>query len=303
MFHRPNHSIGLWDRRRVAESETVVHYEAAIMSDTGAVGRVIIQELASLENSTSIWPLWRRRTLQRRQTVLWPARTRGQALVEFALVAPLFLLLLFGVVEYSLINSSIGAYNFAAKDAAREGAILGKSGAPGSTSTTPIDPDTYIVNNIILPRLTGLVIAQMSTIEIFHANQTGACVSTTASNGTSVCQEDVWSQSGGAWASTSNNWPSSQRNDQLANADYLGVRLTYTYTYLTALFAITSPTINLAATSVQRIEPQEYGQRAPQQVPALGAPPLWASVLPAWENQTSAVDQRRTHTAISGGRA
>ncbi|HLY32571.1 MAG TPA: TadE family protein, partial [Ktedonobacterales bacterium] len=41
-------------------------------------------------------------------------RSQGQALVEFALVAPIFFLMFFGVIEFALINASIGAYNFAA---------------------------------------------------------------------------------------------------------------------------------------------------------------------------------------------
>ena len=63
-------------------------------------------------------------------------------------------------------------------------------------------------------------------------------------------------------------WPVSARNDQLISADYLGVRITYQYTYLTAFFATTSPQITLTAISVQRIEPQEYGMR-PAPAPVL----------------------------------
>ncbi|HEX8981609.1 MAG TPA: TadE family protein [Ktedonobacterales bacterium] len=229
-------------------------------------------------------------------------RSRGQALVEFALVAPLFLMLLFGVIEYSLINASVGAYNFAAKDGAREGAILGKGGAPGPGGTT-IDADTYIVNNIILPRLSGLVIAQMSKIEIFHASETGACI-ITGSGSSAACEEDIWTPSGGTWSSTSNTWQSYKRNDQLANADYLGVKISYSYTYLTALLAITTPQIYLTATSVQRIEPQEYGKRAPQQLAALVASDLGARFLLSGPAQDDILfDTRRAHIDISGGRA
>lgn len=180
-------------------------------------------------------------------------RSSGQSLVEFALVAPLFLFLLFGVVEYSLINASIGAFNFAAKDAARYGAIIGRGTAPGG-----IPIDQYMVENIIIPRVNGVVIAQMSEVDIFDASEAGACIANTTSG---ACQEDIWTQVSGTWTSTSNTWPASSRNDALANADYLGVKISYTYTYLTAFFAITSPTINLTAESIQRIEPQEYGKR------------------------------------------
>ncbi len=262
--------------------------------------RGMAQEQASLEIMTT-QPSPRRYLPTRTWFTRSSGRSRGQALVEFALVAPLFLMLLFGVVEYSLINASVGAYNFAAKDAAREGAILGKGGAAGPGGTT-VDADTYIVNNLILPRLRGLVIAQMSKIEIFHASETGACI-TTGTGSSTACQEDIWLQSGGTWSSTSNNWPSSQRNDQLANADYIGVKISYSYTYLTALLAITTPQIYLTATSVQRIEPQEYGKRAPQQVTALVTPKPGAGVLPSGSAQDILFESRQAYVIISGGRA
>jgi hypothetical protein len=207
----------------------------------------------------------------RTPTVQPLARSSGQALVEFALVAPLFLLMLFGVVEFSLINASIGTFNFAAKDAARYGAIIGRGSPPTPNQATPLD--VYIVNNIIAPRVAGVVVAQMTQVEIFDASQTGGC----AGGGSFPCatKVDILRQSGGSWVSTSNSWPTTQRNDQLANADYLGVRISYTYTYLTAFFAISSPTINLNALSVQRIEPQQFGQR---QSPSA---PIWASVHPS----------------------
>src|SRR5215472_9797622 len=69
--------------------------------------------------------------------------SRGQALVEFAMVIPLFLLMLFGFVEIALITASISAFNFAAKDAARLGALVGPTDANA-------DPD---IENLIHARV------------------------------------------------------------------------------------------------------------------------------------------------------
>lgn len=203
--------------------------------------------------------------------------------MEFALIVPLFLLLLFGVIEFSLINASIGAFNFAAKDAARFGAIQGKNGIVTVGATT-VDLDTFIVTSIILPRVNGVVVAKGTEVDIFNSDDTGSCVIVSGS-----CQQDVWRpSSSGVWSSVSNSWDYSLRNDELSNADYLGVKISYSYTYLTAFFVITSPTINLTALSVQRIEPQQYGMH-PDPVssvwtqlsrdwPLLGAIPS----LPVW---------------------
>lgn len=218
--------------------------------------------------------------------------------MEFALVAPLFIMLLFGVVEFSLINASIGTFNFAAKDAARLGAIIGKGTPPNPAMTT----DAYIVNDVILPRVQGIVVAQGTKIEIYNSTESGAYVSN--ANG---IEEDVWQpSSNGTWTSTTMNWPYQDRQDELANADYLGVKITYTYTYLTAFFAVTSPTITLTADSIQRIEPQQYGQR---HVPGGG---VWAMAHDEWstlaalfmsEPQSQALWTRRELARLEGGRA
>ncbi len=172
-----------------------------------------------------------------------PRISRGQSLIEFALILPLFMLLLFGVIEFALINASIGAFNFAAQDAARFGAISGPNN---------VNSDSAMLAQAIQPRITGVVAAHLKTVEIFKANEDGSCY---AGEPPPCVTEDSYSVQTGLWTY---NWPSSVRSDQLITGDYLGVRLTYTYTYITAFFATTSPTLTLSAVSVQRIEPQEY---------------------------------------------
>jgi len=64
----------------------------------------------------------------------------GQSMVEFALIAPLLFLLLFGIIELGfMVNIYIGLTN-SARDAARAGAVYQYT-VPGSgdTSTTAID--------------------------------------------------------------------------------------------------------------------------------------------------------------------
>jgi Flp pilus assembly protein TadG len=48
---------------------------------------------------------------------------RGQALVEFALVVPMFLLLLFGIIDMSRFVFSSNALNETAREAARQGTV------------------------------------------------------------------------------------------------------------------------------------------------------------------------------------
>jgi hypothetical protein len=56
-------------------------------------------------------------------TVLRRRRSRGQALVEFALVLPIFLLLLFGLIDVGRYVYVSNAFNQAAREAARYGSV------------------------------------------------------------------------------------------------------------------------------------------------------------------------------------
>lgn len=212
---------------------------------------------------------------------------RGQSLVEFALVAPIFLLLLFAIIEYSLINAAIGSYNFAAKDAARYGAIKGPTDAT---------VDTQMLN-IINSHVLGVVAATPVEVDIYQSTESGA-YSTAALQDKYIYSGGVWTLSGVA------GWPPGDllkcapsvcRDDRLVSQDYLGVHIIYQYTYVTAFFSSLGATITLTADSVQRIEPQELyvkptpgaapvtAARDPLSPPSPGAPLLMlGALLPYW---------------------
>ncbi len=182
---------------------------------------------------------------------------RGQAIVEFSLVAPLFFALIFGLLEFSLIGASISAYNLAAKDGARIGSLLGRTDAT---------VDQQIVADV-RARTSGIVPAKALKIEIFEADVTGQPV--TGGNGTIENVYDINGNPIGA-----QNWPVSSRRDQLLNADYLGVRITFLYTYLTDFISGGNSTLQLTSASVQRIEPQDYqSHRVPTPSTALALNP------------------------------
>jgi Flp pilus assembly protein TadG len=50
-------------------------------------------------------------------------RTRGQALVEFSLVIPIFILILFSIIDFTRFVYSSNALNEAAREAARQGTV------------------------------------------------------------------------------------------------------------------------------------------------------------------------------------
>src|SRR5260370_6631811 len=162
------------------------------------------------------------------------------------MVAPLFWLMLFGFIEFALIGASIAAFNFAAQAAPRLGSYLG---------TTTCDADMQMVN-LVEARINGVVVAHLVKMEIFKSDAAGTYQGVVedsydnTAGGTPTCAPTV--------GVLSSNWPVDIRNDSLIDADYLGVRITYNYTYLTAFISGGNSTLSLTATSVQRIEPQNF---------------------------------------------
>lgn len=73
-----------------------------------------------------------RRALRRR---LWARRERGTAILEFAIIAPLFFLLLFGIISFGYILAFAQNVTQAANEGARAGAVA----LPDPTLTVPIE--------------------------------------------------------------------------------------------------------------------------------------------------------------------
>jgi Flp pilus assembly protein TadG len=209
-------------------------------------------------------------------------RSRGQALVEFALVAPLFFLIFFSIIEFALIMAAMGGYNFAVRDGARVGALLGRTSATA---------DAQIVSTV-RSHVLGLVMAQASEVDIYRSTSDGQCLSApigtvaTVSVDNGACAKDQYNLDGTCQGGTCGGagWPINDRNDSLTSADYLGVRVKYTYTYLTAFIAMSGSSLALDATSVQRIEPQGFSQRAPATASAAGraGPRSWGWLTGEW---------------------
>lgn len=176
-------------------------------------------------------------------------RSRGQALVEFALIAPVFFVVFFSTIEFALLTASIGSFNFASRDGARLGSLLGRTDA---------SVDSEVVT-VIRGHVYGLVMAKTQEIDIYRSTSNGQCL--TSGNSTTTvddasCLKNQYRIDGSVMGSI--QWPVSARNDSLQGADYLGVRIVYRYVYLTGFIAGLGTPLNLTATSVQRIEPQDY---------------------------------------------
>ena len=176
-------------------------------------------------------------------------RARGQSLVEFAVLVPLFMLILIGMLEFGLMFN----HNLTLQYATREGARVGAALANGLNSSsqqvvfcpTPAganDPDCYVVaavQRILQSNGSPIKMSDIGQIRIYSADASGNQLGS---------QVDVWTYSPGAGPvvdganlnfvrSGSNGWPASSR-DNGANPDSIGVSISYTYRYTTPLASV-----------------------------------------------------------------
>jgi Flp pilus assembly protein TadG len=149
----------------------------------------------------------------------------GQALVEFALVIPIFLMLLFGLIDLARFVCTDSLLSEAAREGARLGAVeadwIGHAGAPCNTAGGPVCP---------------------ANVTAFKGHITAAANRIVAGLGGSI--QNVYvscdfsgSQPTGAWTGAS--------CDNSATGNLVSVRLVYTYQPFT-------PVIGQIIGSVQR---------------------------------------------------
>jgi hypothetical protein len=197
-------------------------------------------------------------TLTRRPR-LWRGRTtrqRGQTLVEFALVFPIFIMLLLGIIEFAFMFNAVLSANYATRDASLIAAEAGSN--PGA--------DCIIIAKVLADMQAPVDNASVSQIIIYRAKPSGD-----PWNGSYTGSGNVWDRTGTIanpsgttdcsafgglaalpFAMTSSNYPEGLPNlnngtggrctylngcpdNTLRTRDAVGVQLTYNYTWHTPL--------------------------------------------------------------------
>ncbi|TME39533.1 MAG: pilus assembly protein [Chloroflexi bacterium] len=180
---------------------------------------------------------------------------RGQALVEFALVLPVFLLLIFGVVEFGFLYNAAVSVNFASRVAA----LLAAEG--GRTEGT----DCMVLRAIESDMATPATPTRISQVEIYWSDANGDQI---ASN------VNVYTRTGSltcAYASGSitvpytlstERYPETERCDVIAGCgglhttvDDVGVRITYVHQWVTQFGRVIAGSITFQRSTAVRMEP------------------------------------------------
>jgi Flp pilus assembly protein TadG len=177
-------------------------------------------------------------------------RQRGQSLVEFALVLPVFMLILVGMIEFGLLLTHDLTIEYATREGARAGAALSNgadtNGCSGTNWTT-VDPLVIAaVERVLQSPGSQIVISKVSQIVIYRAN------ATTGDNDQGAANVWTYSQGNGPIPQGSTDhlnfvdtaypgtdaWQACTRVNALPAPDSIGVTITYTYTFRTPLASL-----------------------------------------------------------------
>jgi Flp pilus assembly protein TadG len=182
---------------------------------------------------------------------------RGQSLVEFALMFPIFILLLIGLIEFSVTLSIMLNMNYASRDSALLAAEVG---------------DAAGADCLVLRRLDSALNgathhAGIEEVRIFWADANGAekAANVYAEGGSTTCTFADGTQVSVPYTAGALNYPEAQRCTVLTgcgathpNLDTIGVAVTFHHDWLTPLpnLVQVKPTgITFTRSNTMRMEP------------------------------------------------
>lgn len=147
-----------------------------------------------------------------------PLHQPGQSIVEFAFVVPLLLLLVFGLIDTSMLLATNNMVSYACRQAAR----LVEQGNPDSTTLSA---------TIDALKAGGANPANLLKLTIYRANSVDTAANT--QSGDNPNMDYVYTFSGGTIVSQTGAYTDTMR----ASADNFGVTLQYRYTGITPFFS------------------------------------------------------------------
>lgn len=180
----------------------------------------------------------------------------GQALIEFAIVLPLLLLLLFGLVEFAFVLNAANSVNYASRVAAL---LAAEGGASDGT-------DCMVLRAIDHALTTPTSPTRVSRVEIYwsdsNGDQIGSNVNRYDRTGSVTCSYGNGTTITVPYSLTTGNYPESERCDVLAGCgglhmtvDDIGVRITYEHQWVTSFGQRIAPSIVFQRSTGVRMEP------------------------------------------------
>jgi hypothetical protein len=178
-------------------------------------------------------------------------------MVEFALVLPLLLLLVVGLIEFSFVWNSRNTVTFASRD----GAMLAAEGG-----------NNYGTDCVVLDRVERDIVSPASAIRVQkidiywsdrNGDQIGTSLNTYTRGGTTTCDYGDGTTLTIPYTLTTPNYVEGTRCDVLAGCggahtgvDTIGVRVTYQHRWLTSFARIGGVGVTFTVANITRMEPQ-----------------------------------------------
>lgn len=176
---------------------------------------------------------------------------RGQSLVEMAAILPLLLLILLGTLEFGMIFDHHLSLEYATREGARTGSALANANYPTDPDDC-LEVDAHIVSaveRVLTSPGSDVNLAEVSQIRIYKAQADGS---------ETPGMVNVWTYTPGTgpvvdganldFSQSSSGWSACSRSNLQTNPDMVGVSLTYTYRFRTALSAFLGGTAALTMT-------------------------------------------------------
>jgi Flp pilus assembly protein TadG len=183
-------------------------------------------------------------------------RSRGQTLTEFALILPLFMLLIMSVVEFGFLFNSYLAINFASREASLVAAEAGNLTRADCLILDAVEQSVSVPSDRAL----------IAEVEIFRMKGgVKTHITTYARTGSTSCTLPGGTTMVVPYAVGGNGYPPTSRCNRLlgcvvgeSGVDQIGVQVTYDYAWHTplgGLFGGSSGTTRLVRDNVMRMEP------------------------------------------------
>jgi Flp pilus assembly protein TadG len=160
---------------------------------------------------------------------------RGQSLVEFSLVFPLFLTILLALIEYSFAFHAVLAVNFASRTAA----LLAAEGGNGAGT------DCIVLRSIESNITAPADPARITEVDIYQADKNGDMVGTATTyvrSGTTTCDYAGGTTITVPYTQTADGYPEDSRCNYMAGCDavhttldIVGVKISYHHAWITPL--------------------------------------------------------------------
>ncbi len=176
----------------------------------------------------------------RRWSAQWhgSSEERGQSLVEFSFVVPVFLLLLLGMLEFGIAFTHDQTLTYATREGARSGAALAAGNNAYPCTTPNFDaPIIAAVQRVLESPGSPIDINNVTSLTIYLAKNDGTATNTFNTWTVAIGGGPTVDGKALNFKQTSVGWGPCTRNNGV-NADGLGVALTYHYPFQTSLGGI-----------------------------------------------------------------